>query len=64
MDKLEAKGLIEYSHDEVENGRTRRYFRITDSGRSRLADEVAKLSTEVAAAQAALGVDPTAGASA
>jgi len=53
MDKLEAKGLIEYSHDEVENGRTRRYFRITDSGRTRLADEVAKL-----------GVDPTAGASA
>ena len=61
MDKLEEKGLIEFSHDEVESGRTRRYFRITDDGRSLLAAEVAKLAVEVEAAQAALAVDPTAG---
>ena len=57
MDKLEAQGHIEYSHDEVENGRTRRYFQITDSGRTRLQVEVAKLATEVKAAQTALSLD-------
>ncbi len=56
MDKLESEGLIEHDRDEVENGRTRRYFRITESGRDRLAAEISKLSVEVEAAKQALGV--------
>lgn len=58
MDKLEENGLIEHHRDAVENGRTRRYFRITDDGRSRLTEEVATLATEVQAAQAALNIAP------
>ena len=54
MDKLEGQGHIEYSHDEVEAGRTRRYFQITESGRTRLQREVRKLSSEVEAARDAL----------
>ena len=54
LDKLESKGLIERDREEIENGRTRQYFRITDSGLQRLSVEVAKLAREVAAAQEAL----------
>jgi len=54
IEKLEGKGLIEHDHDAVENGRTRRYFRITETGRTVLGAEVAKLASEVAAAEAAL----------
>jgi len=58
MDKLEEKGLIEHDHDDVENGRTRRYFRITEEGRTRLTKEVNRLANEVQAAQAALNIAP------
>lgn len=61
MDKLESDGLIEHDHDEVENGRTRRYFRITDTGQARLAADVTKLANEVEAARSALGLGTTAG---
>lgn len=56
LEKLEAAGLIERHRDEIENGRTRRYFRITDRGRSRLTQEVTTLAREVEAAQVALGI--------
>jgi len=58
LDKLEDRGLIEHERDEVENGRTRRYFRITATGRDVLSVEVARLATEVEAAQQALGSGP------
>lgn len=54
IEKLEQKGLIEHDRDEVERGRARRYFRITDGGRSALALEVSSLAREVAEAQKAL----------
>jgi len=57
FEKLESQGLIEHDHDQVENGRTRRYFRITNTGRTRLAQEVTTLAAEVEAAQQALGFD-------
>ena len=54
IEKLEEDALIEHDHDAVEQGRSRRYFRITDAGRARLALEISRLATEVEAAQAAL----------
>src|SRR5580658_2630603 len=41
LHKLENEGLVE-SHEEVENGRARRYYRITKSGRSILAKDRAQ----------------------
>lgn len=58
LEKLESQGLIEHDRDAIENGRSRRYFRITDDGRSRLAVEVATLEVEVKAAKDALGTVP------
>ena len=58
IDKLESRGLIEADHEAVENGRTRQYYRITEPGRTLLAVEVAKLATEVEAAQQALAIPP------
>lgn len=55
IEKLEQKGLIEHDHDEVEQGRPRRYFRITEDGRAALGAEVESLAREVAEAQKALG---------
>jgi PadR family transcriptional regulator PadR len=36
LHKLEQQGLVE-SHEEIENGRTRRYYRITKAGHRALA---------------------------
>lgn len=58
IERLDQKGLIEHDRDEVEQGRSRRYFRITDKGRSALALEVSSLAREVAEAQKALAVAP------
>ena len=55
MDKLEQQGLIEHAFDEVEQGRTRRNFRITEVGHQRLVAEVSQLESEVAAARQAIG---------
>ena len=49
LHKLERDGLVE-SYEEVENGRTRRYYRLTPPGRKVLAkdrDEWRKLSRAV-----------------
>lgn len=58
IEKLTDRGLIEFDRDEVENGRSRRYFRITDEGRHRLEVEVASLRQELDAADAALRLNP------
>ena len=49
LERLEAGGSIELDCEEVVRGRTRRYYRITDSGRGELADEVLHLRAAVAA---------------
>lgn len=41
LHKLENEGLVE-SYEEVENGRARRYYRITKSGRAMLAKDRAE----------------------
>jgi DNA-binding PadR family transcriptional regulator len=40
LDRLVGEGLAEHDREEVASGRLRRYYRITDAGRRRLADEV------------------------
>jgi PadR family transcriptional regulator, regulatory protein PadR len=37
LDRLVGDGLVELDREEVERGRLRRYFRLTESGRARLA---------------------------
>ena len=41
LHKLEKEGLVE-SYEEAENGRTRRYYRVTRSGRTTLAADRAE----------------------
>ncbi|OLF09074.1 PadR family transcriptional regulator [Actinophytocola xinjiangensis] len=40
LDRLVTDGLAEHDREEIANGRLRRYYRLTDTGRQRLADEV------------------------
>ena len=40
LDRLVAEGQVEPDRDEVFQGRLRRYYRLTGSGRQALADEV------------------------
>lgn len=54
LDRLEADGLIELDREEVVNGRARRYYRITDDGSAKLADEVELLERSVRLARANL----------
>ena len=39
LDRLVGEGLVELDREEVERGRLRRYFRLTESGRACLAAE-------------------------
>jgi PadR family transcriptional regulator PadR len=52
---LEAKGLIDAHWETAESGRKRKYYRLTDRGRRRLATD-SKQWQSVAQAMAALGV--------
>lgn len=55
---LEAKGLIEGAWREADSGRDRKYYRLTDKGRRRLAADT-KQWQALAAAMSGLGVlDP------
>ena len=53
LDRLVAEGLIEPDREETVDGRTRRYYRLTDDGASALHTEATQLraSAEAAAAQ-------------
>ena len=55
LDRLQAEGLVEPDREETVDGRTRRYYRITDHGVAVLEAETARLRTsaEVAAGQLA-----------
>lgn len=52
---LEAKGWVSSRTETVESGRTRKYYRLTDKGRRRLAEEC-KQWQAVTAAMGKLGV--------
>lgn len=54
LERLEADRLIEQNGDEVVDGRTRRYFRLTDAGANRLQTETELLEAKVTAARASL----------
>lgn len=43
LDRLVDEGLVVPDREEIEQGRLRRYYRITGNGRSVLADEAARM---------------------
>jgi DNA-binding PadR family transcriptional regulator len=51
LDRLGADGLVAADHEEIVDGRLRRYYRLTDDGAAALATEVDRLRqrTEIAA---------------
>ncbi len=51
LDRLVADGLAERDREEVASGRLRRYYRITDAGRQRLAAEIARQAANVRVAE-------------
>jgi DNA-binding PadR family transcriptional regulator len=44
LDRLVADGLVELDREEIQQGRLRRYFRLTERGRHRLAAEAERLA--------------------
>ena len=54
LDRLAARGLVEPERDEVENGRLRRYYRLTDDGAAVLEHEAARLQGNADAARGRL----------
>ncbi|MFY1615165.1 PadR family transcriptional regulator [Micromonospora sp. WMMD736] len=50
LDRLTDEGLVERDHDEVVEGRLRRYYRLTEAGRSVLTAETERLRRNVEAA--------------
>lgn len=60
LDRLERDALIESDGEEIVDGRARRYYRITEAGRGRLAMEAGLLESRAAAARENLAHDPSA----
>ncbi|GIJ47072.1 PadR family transcriptional regulator [Virgisporangium aliadipatigenens] len=50
LDRLVADGHVELDREEPHQGRLRRYFRLTDSGREELVAEAARLEANARAA--------------
>jgi DNA-binding PadR family transcriptional regulator len=50
LDRLTADGLVEVDREEVIDGRLRRYYRITDAGGARLADEAQRMRSNASVA--------------
>lgn len=50
LDRLRSDGLVEVDREEVVASRLRRYYRLTDSGATLLAEETARLRGNVNAA--------------
>src|SRR3954470_12532167 len=51
LDRLSAEGLIELDHEELVDGRARRYFRLTSAGLTALSAETARLRELATAAE-------------
>jgi PadR family transcriptional regulator PadR len=56
LDRLAADGLVELDREEVERGRLRRYYRLTDSGAAALEAEAERLAANVRVATERLRV--------
>ncbi|MET7334097.1 PadR family transcriptional regulator [Nonomuraea sp. NPDC005650] len=54
LDRLSAEGLVEPDREEVQQGRLRRYYRLTDEGADALEQEAARLAANAEAANARL----------
>jgi PadR family transcriptional regulator, regulatory protein PadR len=50
LDRLAAEGLVVLDHDEVESGRLRRYYRLTDAGAAEVAEQAQRMAAEAAVA--------------
>ncbi|WP_432092759.1 PadR family transcriptional regulator [Streptomyces sp. bgisy100] len=51
LDRLTGEELVEHDHDEVHQGRLRRYYRLTESGTEALEAEKARMAANVRAAE-------------
>jgi PadR family transcriptional regulator, regulatory protein PadR len=51
LERLSTRGLVEPERDEVENGRLRRYYRLTDAGAAAVAEETARMAAQAKAAR-------------
>lgn len=58
LDRLEEQGLIAVDRQEVVDGRLRRYYRLTDEGGGRLAEQARRLRKHVEAAESRLQTRP------
>lgn len=58
LDRLQSDGLIATDHEEVVDGRLRRYYRLTDDGADALATEVQALRRRAEAAARRLASFP------
>ena len=56
LDRLGGDGLVEEDHEEVVDGRLRRYYRLTEAGGHRLEAEVDRLRANTTAAARRLGL--------
>ena len=54
LDRLAAQGLVELSHEEVIDGRLRRYYRLRADGRAELARQTDRLRQLASAAESRL----------
>ncbi|MFC6357421.1 PadR family transcriptional regulator [Luethyella okanaganae] len=54
LERLEREGLVTADGEEIVSGRARRYYRITEEGSVRLADEVVALEQLIQVARARL----------
>lgn len=54
LDRLVAQGVVELSHEEVIDGRLRRYYRLRTEGRAELARQAERLRQLASAAESRL----------
>jgi DNA-binding PadR family transcriptional regulator len=55
LERLAGRGLVEPERDEVENGRLRRYYRLTDAGVAVVEAETQRMTMQADAAKRRLG---------
>ncbi|MEV0588195.1 helix-turn-helix transcriptional regulator [Nonomuraea sp. NPDC050310] len=58
LDRLAGDGLVELDREEAENGRLRRYYRLTDSGAGALRAEAERLAANARTATERLRARP------
>jgi DNA-binding PadR family transcriptional regulator len=56
LDRLVSEGLVELDREEVQQGRLRRYYRLTNSGGRALAEEADRQAANARSARERLGV--------